>query len=146
MLQKRFFSPSRSTSIRGAIPDGLTRSTGQSETDPASTRPMATTRTASGPRRRLPPDGWEERLVRLEIPSALSAGRPVNAWCLEVHDLLLAKLAAGRPHDLVFVEGAISAGLVEVGRLLGRVELMRETYRKRTGDRLNAVLVSLGRV
>jgi hypothetical protein len=35
----------------------------------------------------------------------------VTAWCLEVHDLVIAKLAANRPHDHEFVEEAIRSGL-----------------------------------
>jgi hypothetical protein len=39
------------------------------------------------------PDGWTERLVPFQTKN--TGG--VTAWCLEIHDLCLAKLAAGRP-------------------------------------------------
>ena len=42
------------------------------------------------------PSGWRERLVRFETPA--TAG--VAAWCLEVHDLWLAKAVAGRRKTL----------------------------------------------
>lgn len=33
-------------------------------------------------------------------------------WCLEVHDLAVSKLAAGREKDLAFVETMLKAGLI----------------------------------
>lgn len=45
------------------------------------------------------PDGWEERLV----PICNENTRGVTGWCLDVHDLAVSKLAAGREKDLGFV-------------------------------------------
>jgi len=44
----------------------------------------------------------------------------VTACCLEAHDLCVAKLAAGRPKDVVFCEALIAEGLVERELLLDR--------------------------
>ncbi|MBK7878084.1 MAG: hypothetical protein IPJ77_20690 [Planctomycetes bacterium] len=44
------------------------------------------------------PRGWDERLV----PVRGGALRGATAWCLEVHDLLVSKLVAGRSKDLEF--------------------------------------------
>lgn len=66
------------------------------------------------------PDGWRERLVRFETPA--TAG--VVAWCLEVHDLWLAKAVAGRPKDLEFCAALKRAGLVRVAVLEERLSMV----------------------
>lgn len=52
----------------------------------------------------LPP-GWEARLVRFE--SANTNGKV--GLCLERHDLCIAKLVAGRPKDLAFIDSLLRA-------------------------------------
>jgi hypothetical protein len=49
-----------------------------------------------GPETAKAPAGWEERLVRVEVPRRPGGKGSVVALCLEVHDLVLAKCAAGR--------------------------------------------------
>ena len=49
------------------------------------------------------PQGWEQRLV---LVSSENTGG-VRGWCLEVHDLAIAKLIAGREKDLEFVADLI---------------------------------------
>jgi hypothetical protein len=44
-----------------------------------------------------------------------------TGWCLEAHDLVLAKCAAGRPRDWEFAEEAIRHRIVEPQELLRRV-------------------------
>ena len=68
----------------------------------------------------LVPAGWESRLVKLETPSTL----PGIAWCLEVHDLALSKLAAGRMKDYEYVESLMSVGIVRADLLLDRLPTM----------------------
>ncbi len=46
------------------------------------------------------PKGWQERLIVVSSPNT----RLVRGWCLEAHDLAIAKLVAGREKDLGFVE------------------------------------------
>ena len=53
-----------------------------------------------GPETAILPVGWQERLV---VVSGANT-RLVRGWCLEVHDLAIAKLAAGREKDLAFAE------------------------------------------
>jgi hypothetical protein len=43
------------------------------------------------------------------------------AYCLEPHDLVLAKCVAGRERDWEFAQDALTAGVVEPGELLARV-------------------------
>ncbi len=61
------------------------------------------------------PEGWQDRLIVISNPNTLS----VRGWCLEVHDLAIAKLIAGREKDLDFVEGLQR-------HAMGRVEIFRE--------------------
>lgn len=70
-----------------------------------------------GPETPHAPAGWEGRMLELQIPPMLKGQPPVTAWFLEVHDLALSKLAAGREKDLDFVTEALRANLVEAGRL-----------------------------
>jgi hypothetical protein len=43
------------------------------------------------------------------------------AWCLEVHDLVLSKCAAGRERDWEYAAEALKAELVDPNVLLSRV-------------------------
>ncbi|MEO7520694.1 MAG: DUF6036 family nucleotidyltransferase [Gemmatimonas sp.] len=52
------------------------------------------------------PDGWQQRLVRFET----SGTRGVVAWCLELHDLWIAKAIAGREKDGEFCRALIDRG------------------------------------
>ena len=63
------------------------------------------------------PAGWEKRLV----PVHTEATRGATGWCLEPHDLVIAKLVAGREKDLEFVEVAASAGLLDRATLEARL-------------------------
>ena len=54
------------------------------------------------------PAGWRDRLIRLPGGEAAPAGLPI--WCLDPHDLAVAKLAAGRPKDIEFVHALLTSG------------------------------------
>lgn len=60
------------------------------------------------------PKGWEKRLV--PVRSADTGG--ATGWCLELHDLILSKYAAGREKDLRFNEELIRTGRIDRRRLL----------------------------
>ena len=66
------------------------------------------------------PDGWRDRLVRYESPQ--TGG--VIAWCLDLHDLWLAKAVAGRPKDLEFCRAFVSEGHVNPDMLRKRLNLI----------------------
>ncbi len=70
-----------------------------------------------GPDTATLPAGWEERLIPLRSESTGGA----TAWCLEVHDLAISKLVAGREKDLRFVAGLIGHGLAESATLIERL-------------------------
>lgn len=75
-----------------------------------------------GPETAKAPEGWEERLVRVAVPKRPGEVGDVYALCIEVHDLILAKCAAGRERDWEFAENAIAAELVETEELLERID------------------------
>jgi hypothetical protein len=76
-----------------------------------------------GPETAKAPRGWQDRLVKREIPSRPGAKReaPIIAWCLEAHDLVLSKCVAGRQRDWDYALAALEAGLVQRDTLLARV-------------------------
>lgn len=63
------------------------------------------------------PDGWRNRLV--EIVNDNTGG--VRGLCLEPHDLVISKLAAGRTKDIEFCAAAVTTGLVENTMLIARL-------------------------
>ena len=73
------------------------------------------------------PHGWEERLVTF----ARDDTSPGAAKCLEVHDLVISKLVAGREKDLTFTQALMAHGIVDPALLLARA---------RTVDRPAAVV------
>jgi hypothetical protein len=74
-----------------------------------------------GPETAVAPAGWEERLLRVEIPPRVGQEVGPVALCLEAHDLVLAKCAAGRDRDWEFAREALAHGLVEVEELFRRL-------------------------
>ncbi len=73
-----------------------------------------------GPTTAQAPSGWQARLVRVEIPPRSGSERHPVALCLEIHDLVLAKLAAGRDRDWEFARVCIGSGLCQLEILLQR--------------------------
>ncbi len=74
-----------------------------------------------GPETAKAPAGWESILVRGDIPPRRGSDRSPVALCLEPHDLVLAKCAAGREKDWEYARAALEAGLVQLDTLLARV-------------------------
>ena len=70
-----------------------------------------------GPETAKAPAGWQDRMIRVEVPARLLSDRQPVAWCLEPHDLVLAKLARGSDRDWTYARAAIRAGIVELDRL-----------------------------
>lgn len=67
-----------------------------------------------GPETATLPAGWEERLVRIRADVGVGL-------CLETHDLVLSKYAAGREKDRDYVRAAARHGLVRQDVLLERL-------------------------
>jgi len=74
----------------------------------------------------LPP-GWETRLVRFE--SANTNGKV--GLCLERHDLCVAKLVAGRPKDLAFIDSLLQAHRLNEVTLVERLAAVNLVKRQR---------------
>lgn len=98
-----------------------------------------------GPDTAKAPHGWQERLVRREIPPRAASKRTAVAWCLERHDLVLSKCAAGRDRDWDYAAEALKAGIVEVDVLLARVpELpVSDDVRDHVDEMLRSIIASL---
>lgn len=62
-------------------------------------------------------EGWKERLVVIQNANT----RGVKGLCLEVHDLLVAKVLAGRDKDLDFLRDAARHRLASADLLLRRL-------------------------
>lgn len=65
------------------------------------------------------PGGWRERLVGICTPST----NGVTGWCVEPHDVAVAKLLAGRDKDIQYVRALLRSGHLQPGTLLERAEL-----------------------
>lgn len=63
------------------------------------------------------PDGWASRLV--EICNENTNG--ISGLCLEIHDLIISKLYAGRAKDFEFFNAAIALGLMSQEILIERL-------------------------
>ena len=64
------------------------------------------------------PNGWQKRLVLLAGENM----RHIRGWCLEVHDLAISKLIAGRDKDLDFVEILLRHRIVQPSVLRERLD------------------------
>jgi hypothetical protein len=81
------------------------------------------------------PRGWKDRLV----PVRNGNTRGFTGWCLEPHDLVVAKAIAGREKDLIFLSEAARFALVERETLLERLTTTHvdEKLREQVVARLN---------
>lgn len=71
-----------------------------------------------GPETAVLPEGWRDRLVRLQGPGTdLKVG-----LCLEPHDLAAAKLVAGREKDGPFVQALFEQQIIDVQTLNERID------------------------
>lgn len=65
------------------------------------------------------PRKWKERLVHLKLDGA---DADFKAYCLEPHDLVVAKLAAGRDKDKIFIRELLRHDLVRRDIIIRRLE------------------------
>ena len=69
------------------------------------------------------PNGWRERLVKFQPPTLY----PVTALCLEPHDCVASKMAAGRAKDHEFANAMVAQRLVSPDTLRERIDLLPVT-------------------
>lgn len=70
-----------------------------------------------GEKTALLPQGWQERLVVIQNENT----RGTRGLCLEVHDLLVSKVIAGRDKDFAFLESAAQHNMARPEILLRRL-------------------------
>ena len=63
------------------------------------------------------PDGWRQRLVPIRNQNTGGG----TGLCLEIHDLAISKLVAGREKDLGFIQGLLRHRLAQVDTLRTRL-------------------------
>lgn len=82
------------------------------------------------------PEGWRERLVLITGENT----RFVRGWCLEVHDLAIAKYAAGREKDLEFTAALARHRMVSPDILHQRLAVtpLDSQLRERVARRIHA--------
>lgn len=88
------------------------------------------------------PRGWEQRLILVAGKNT----RGVRGWCLEVHDLAIAKLVAGRPKDLDFLRELVRQRYVQASTLTARLNdtSLPEGTSSLIAKRLSALTVEQG--
>ncbi len=96
-----------------------------------------------GPETAVAPSGWRDRLVPVRNDNT----RGATGWCMEPHDLVIAKLVAGRDRDVGYARAAIDARIVDAGTLRERAETIDapETVRAHVASLLQFVLTQEAR-
>lgn len=77
------------------------------------------------------PEGWRDRLTKVQnANTAAPGGSPqFTGWCLEPHDLCVAKLCALREKDVNFVSALMKAGLVDGETIEERLSTVPNRHR-----------------
>ena len=88
-----------------------------------------------GPETAIVPAGAYERLVPIcNENTQLNIG-----WCLEAHDLIVSKLAAGREKDLAFVKTAVRCGLINPEIARERIQSLDHSRRELVAARFKRI-------
>lgn len=92
-----------------------------------------------GPETAVLPEEWQKRLVTIENEN--TGG--ITGLCLEVHDLAIAKLVAGRPKDLQFVRVLSRREMINKKMMKARLRdtKVASELRKILTGRIKAVLL-----
>lgn len=75
-----------------------------------------------GPETVKGPAGWQSRLIAVRVPSRVHQEKQPVAYCLELHDLVLAKCVAGRQRDWTYAREMLKHGLVDADELFARID------------------------
>ncbi|HET8536119.1 MAG TPA: hypothetical protein VFL73_02965 [Solirubrobacteraceae bacterium] len=73
-----------------------------------------------GPETAKAPKGWPDRAMAVAVSPRVGSDRMPIAYCLEPHDLVLAKLVRGSDRDWEYAGTALDAGIVRIDELLRR--------------------------
>ena len=66
------------------------------------------------------PAGWRDRIVELQSDATEGA----CGHCLDPHDLVVAKLVAGRAKDMEFTDALLHAELIDPDKVIARAQLL----------------------
>jgi len=80
-----------------------------------------------GPETAVLPSGWQDRLVSISNENT----KGVTGLCLEVHDLAISKLVAGRPKDLEFVHELVRNRMTQLEIMTERLVVTELTEKER---------------
>jgi hypothetical protein len=88
------------------------------------------------------PDGWNDRLILVSGQNT----RFVRGWCLEAHDLAIAKYAAGREKDREFTAALARHEMVSRETLIQRLAVTRvdSELRERMSQRIQVDFAGVG--
>lgn len=89
------------------------------------------------------PEGWRERLIPLHNENT----RGATGWCLEVHDLAVSKLLAGREKDIQYLQALFRHHLARPSLVSERLMVTPEPFpssRELAVARLNRIVASCG--
>lgn len=91
------------------------------------------------------PEGWRDRLVKVQnANTAAPNGEPLfTGWCLERHDLCVAKLCAMREKDRNFVAALLGADLVSGTVIAQRLDEIPSSHMA-AGNRAKEWLTATG--
>ena len=73
------------------------------------------------------PKGWKDRLVEICNENT----NEISGLCLEIHDLIISKLYAGRQKDIDFFHGALNLDLLSMETLTERLNVTTMSYERR---------------
>lgn len=93
-----------------------------------------------GERTAVLPKNWETRLVPVNNENT----NGVTGYCLEVHDLAISKIVAGRPKDLEFLQELVRHNMIykkTMVRRLGQTDL-RTPVRSNIRTRIKSLFVA----
>ncbi len=74
------------------------------------------------------PEGWQERLIKVCNDNTNN----ISGLCLEIHDLAISKLYAGREKDIDFFQSAVKPGLLSKEILLQRLSNTQMSEEKKS--------------
>jgi hypothetical protein len=96
-----------------------------------------------GPETMKGPAGWRDRLIRVQVPPRPGQEAEPVALCLELHDLVLAKCAAGRTRDWDYAREMLRLELVDYEELVERIDEMPGGAEHQ--DRIREMLAGIAR-
>jgi hypothetical protein len=71
----------------------------------------------------LLPGGWESRLKAMHVGD-------ITAWCLDVTDLVVSKLAAGRLKDYEFINAVLRTELADFDQVTKRIQTFPDPHQQ----------------